>query len=225
MSIGYASQNNAKSAPSATSGSRYTCDGSTHCGTSLAEMDKRKYRSAVERYERAKAAADRVTKTLDLPELDTAWWTFILAAAGVYSQLEQGAKGSPKSAQWFAEVKAERKRDPMLQYLHQARNAEEHGDGGGRAHGIDAVAIKGATVNRDEDGKFVGINATVGVELNVKVIPTGIRLKPVCNFGVLYPVPSEHDGAVIAEPLSYNVMALGTEYLKKLLIAAESFIV
>jgi hypothetical protein len=185
-------------------------------------MDKRKLRSAAERFERAKDASESVNHTLDVKELDTAWWTFVLAAAGVYSQLEQGAKGHPASSKWFAEIKAERKSDPMLQYLHHARNAEEHGDGGGKAHGIDAVALKGATVDHDDEGNLIGIQATVGVELDVQLIPTGIRLKPVYDRGVVYAVPTEHAKVGIPEPLSYNVMALGAEYLRKLIVVAEA---
>lgn len=40
---------------------------------------------------------------------------------------EQGAKGNSKSVPWFGRKKGERKRDPLLSYLHHARNSSEHG--------------------------------------------------------------------------------------------------
>ncbi|MGQ3041455.1 MAG: hypothetical protein ACT6TH_14615 [Brevundimonas sp.] len=62
-------------------------------------------------------------------EFDDAWFVFLTAWKGVYTVLEQGAKGSPSSMQWFGGRKAERKRTPYLQYLFIARNDEEHGLG------------------------------------------------------------------------------------------------
>lgn len=56
---------------------------------------------------------------------ETAWTDFIFALASVYSKFEQGAKGISKSEAWYE--KALRKSDPVLRYLHYARNAEEHG--------------------------------------------------------------------------------------------------
>jgi len=82
-------------------------------------------------------AARRLTKMTELvksmssaakPEhLESAWEDFVIASGGFYSALEQGSKGCGKSAAWFGRKKHERNLDPLLQYLHQARNAEEHG--------------------------------------------------------------------------------------------------
>lgn len=55
------------------------------------------------------------------------WSAFLSAWKGIYTALEQGAKVSPQSRQWFGGKKAERIRDPLLQYLFEARNADEHG--------------------------------------------------------------------------------------------------
>lgn len=56
-----------------------------------------------------------------------AWYLFLVAAKNVLTTLEQGAKSSAQSRQWFGAKKQERKDDPLLQYLFQARNDEEHG--------------------------------------------------------------------------------------------------
>lgn len=60
-------------------------------------------------------------------DAESAWSDFLLAASGVYSKLEQGAKGYPKSEPWFGAEKNLRKTDPLLRYIHFARNADEHG--------------------------------------------------------------------------------------------------
>lgn len=60
-------------------------------------------------------------------EAESAWSDFLLAASGVYSKLEQGAKGYSKSEPWFGVEKRLRKTDPLLRYIHFARNSDEHG--------------------------------------------------------------------------------------------------
>ena len=60
-------------------------------------------------------------------DAESAWSDFLLAASGIYSKLEQGAKGYPASDPWFGKEKNLRKKDPLLRYIHFARNADEHG--------------------------------------------------------------------------------------------------
>lgn len=73
-----------------------------------------------------KALADlKSAKYFD--DAESAWSDFLLAAAGIYSKLEQGAKGYPKSLPWFGAEKHLRRTDPLLRYIHFARNADEHG--------------------------------------------------------------------------------------------------
>ena len=55
------------------------------------------------------------------------WYNFLIAAKGVYTVLEQGAKASPQSRQWFGGIKNTRRTDDLLQYLYQARDDDEHG--------------------------------------------------------------------------------------------------
>jgi hypothetical protein len=45
----------------------------------------------------------------------------------VFTKLEQGAKSHPKSQPWSGPVKHQRRTDALLQYIHQARNSDEHG--------------------------------------------------------------------------------------------------
>ena len=60
-------------------------------------------------------------------DFEAAWTDFLVSTNAIYTILEVGAKGSPQSRQWFGRKKIERRNDPLLQYLHQARNADEHG--------------------------------------------------------------------------------------------------
>lgn len=55
------------------------------------------------------------------------WSIFIVSINGVLSKLELGAKCCNGCATWFGRHKHERKIDPLLHYIHHARNSEEHG--------------------------------------------------------------------------------------------------
>ncbi len=84
--------------------------------------------------EQAKARLHKAEKSLAelkaaeyFDDAESAWSDFLLAASGIYSKLEQGSKGYPKSDPWFGAEKNLRKTDPLLRYIHFARNADEHG--------------------------------------------------------------------------------------------------
>jgi hypothetical protein len=66
-------------------------------------------------------------ETKDPAIIETLWENFLIAANGIYSKLERGAKTNGKSKAWYGRKKHERKNDPLLSYLHHARNAAEHG--------------------------------------------------------------------------------------------------
>src|SRR5688500_14927652 len=60
-------------------------------------------------------------------EIEAAWEDFVMASGTFYSTLEQGAKNNKKSFAWFGQKKHDRRADPLLKYIHFARNAEEYG--------------------------------------------------------------------------------------------------
>lgn len=88
-----------------------------------------------------KALAElRATEYFD--DAENAWSDFLLAASGVYSKLEQGAKGYSKSQPWFGREKNLRKTDPLLRYIHFARNADEHGIERVTEQSVDNIDLK-----------------------------------------------------------------------------------
>lgn len=79
------------------------------------------------RLSKAEKALEAFKAATDVATAEEAWTDFLVAAGTVYSKLEQGAKGYGKSEGWFGRKKKERKDDPLLRYLHYARNSNEHG--------------------------------------------------------------------------------------------------
>jgi len=140
-----------------------------------------------------------------LGQAEEAWSDFLIAASTIYSKLERGAKGFPKSEPWFGRRKKERKDDPLLRYLHFARNSDEHG--------IERVA---ATTNNNRDmlGRQMKFNERVPLKAQLcnsvhnepegpyfDVILAGPTLKPVRandrRFGDYCDPPETHFGKEI----------------------------
>lgn len=90
-------------------------------------MDKRALETSKVELSRADAALARLKAAQDLPSAESAWSDFLTSSHRIFSKLEQGAKGDAKTTAWFGIYKHARRIDPVLRYVHHARNADEHG--------------------------------------------------------------------------------------------------
>lgn len=90
-------------------------------------MDKRAIELSKLKLERAKCAASRLGGSTNIQQQKDAWSDFLMATSSIYSKLEQGAKVSGSSKGWFGRKKAERRNDPLLRYIHHARDVDHHG--------------------------------------------------------------------------------------------------
>lgn len=90
-------------------------------------MDANAFAKAKARLERMARSITDIEAATTYAEVADAWERFIFAASTFYSALQQGAKSNGAANAWFGRMKHERRIDPLLQYVHQARNAEEHG--------------------------------------------------------------------------------------------------
>lgn len=82
---------------------------------------------ASEHLELAKAAVPCLNLADGPKAYERAWSEFLTQSSRFYSKLEQGAKGCNKSTPWFGLKKHERKTDPLMSYIHHARDGDEHG--------------------------------------------------------------------------------------------------
>ena len=90
-------------------------------------MDPKAISKCKNRLRSAGRALDAIENAKSYDDLSDSWYFFISAWKGIYTILEQGAKISPQSRQWFGAKKKVRRNDPLLQYIYQARNDDEHG--------------------------------------------------------------------------------------------------
>src|SRR3546814_20065635 len=60
-------------------------------------------------------------------DFSDAWYILLHAAKGIYTMLEQGSKPTPQGRHWFGGKNQERKADPLLSYVNENSNDDEHG--------------------------------------------------------------------------------------------------
>lgn len=151
-------------------------------------------------------AGDKLPLTeSDFTNANTAWWQFLMAAGGIYSKLEQGAKVNAKSLGWFGRHKNLRKTDPLLQYIHQARNTEEHGlEGSSSFVGMRATKPgPGVSIYHKPSGEIdyivVPRSGKKGDQV-VQLVAPGLRLVPVIDgrSGKRFDPPTSHLGVALS---------------------------
>jgi hypothetical protein len=75
-------------------------------------MGRQAIDQAKSRLRKAKKAFEALKAADGYEPREEAWSGFLIAAPGIYSKLEQGAKSKGASAGWFGRKKKERKDDP-----------------------------------------------------------------------------------------------------------------
>lgn len=55
------------------------------------------------------------------------WTDFLIAATSIPHIIEKAAGATPQARQWYGGKRNEGRKDPLVLYMFQARNAEEHG--------------------------------------------------------------------------------------------------
>ncbi len=90
-------------------------------------MKKVALSKAADHLELAKAAAEKLDLASGPKAYSRAWSDFLSQSSRFYSKLEQGAKGCKTSEPWFGRKRHERRKDPLLSYIHHARDTDEHG--------------------------------------------------------------------------------------------------
>ncbi|WP_375209476.1 hypothetical protein [Hyphomonas jannaschiana] len=182
----------------------------------------------------ARTAIEQLPQCSSKDEFDQCWYTFLVAWKNVYTTLEQGSKSTAQDRQWFGAKKQERRSDPLLQYLFQARDSDEHGledivelepggifIGGGRP-GV--PQINHVRVNIDENGNSVIEAQSLNDQpLDIQWRPGKIVLSPVIGRGfVRHDPPAMHLGEAVRNRSPFGVASLGLNYLVALLDEANS---
>jgi hypothetical protein len=185
---------------------------------------------AYERLERASAAAVHLAD-VDRPlgQLSIDWSNFVMAANTVYTKLEQGSKGNKTSEYWYGTKKHARKKDPLLRYLHAARNSDEHSLELVSGFGVSGRSFhKGVTVAVDESRRNIKIDFqdSPKPEPGAKVAELRIAFYPQTvtdqRFSDRFDPPTSHLGQLIADQTAPGIAALALDYLEKMISEARA---
>jgi hypothetical protein len=184
--------------------------------------------------EQAKARLQKAEKALSdlksseyFDDAESAWSDFLLASSGIYSKLEQGAKGYPKSEPWFGTEKNLRKTDPLLRYIHFARNADEHGIERVTDRSMDNLNLK---FNERHARKIQRLNQEtmepIGDLIDVVIAGPTIKLVRIYDrrFGDFADPPTMHLGKPVPFGQSFplDVGEVAIEYLRSMIERAET---
>ena len=141
-----------------------------------------------------------------------------------FTKLEQGAKVSSKSKSWWIKQLHQRQTDPLLRYLWQARNADEH-----TLQQINQLQPASAKVVEPKQEDAAALERAMEKETRpwvplglVEWTPEHVALLRVTNRGVRYDPPKEHVGKPITNSSPAHIGGLALTYLEAMLKEAES---
>lgn len=189
-------------------------------------VEKAKKRLALARQHLAAIQAAR-----SYPEFEDAWYQFLVAANSADAILEATSRKDNISQPWFGGKIRQRKKDPLLNYMHQARNSDEHGIESVTEHvpssiGINAIGgalhIRHLTVT--ENGIIGDFDTSNGGAPVITHTPAHARLITVKNekFSDSFDPPTEHLGQQLSDASPYAVATLWLAYLEDLTTESEA---
>ena len=196
-------------------------------------MNSKAIKQAEQRLRKAEVAFERLCSTDDADLTKDAWSDFLTAAGTIYGKLAEGSRSNGSSQSWFGRMKNERKSDPLLAYIHHARNCDEHGieevTGTWVEHKFVTVGQSVLTgIGVPEGGT---ISDVVGILPDGRRVPIdtirtrAVRLVPVTDSKYLdtYEVPLSHLGEQLPHPLiPAYVAGLMLQYLQRLIADAQT---
>ncbi|MEO3998551.1 hypothetical protein [Mesorhizobium sp. CAU 1732] len=191
-----------------------------------------------DRLSKAKQALQHCRSARNFADFASHWSSFLIHTGSIINAVEAGSKQTPQGRQWHGGIKREGRKDPLLRYFFQARNAEEHAldpttehqqPGIGIGAGGESIYIKEFTPDqaffqnpekaiqgriwRTADGKPPTIVHT----------PGGPQLLTVKDdrYGEAFPPPTEHMGKPLAKTDPVYVAERYIEYLEQLVQKAS----
>lgn len=177
----------------------------------------------------ARRAADFLKTATDIEEATRAWKTLLIEGHRVFSKLSAGANGYGRTVPWIGGLKRDRKKDELLRYMHQARNADEHG-------------IAEVVIDAPPTFSIFPIDPTIPAYIsymrhdgnsiaycegakNAGIVQTCRRLEliAVVNGGVTYQPPRSHQGEPWVELAPARVAAAFMVYIDASLFVAAVY--
>ena len=166
---------------------------------------------------RAQDALSVLGTARDVNSLEASWVNVLRYLERFWNKANAEMKRHPKWQGWpeRGHIERERKKDPLLSYVHNARGAEEHGIAEIADKKLGSLGINPAFGNSLYIEKLTIRQGQISElqspqPIRIDVTPATFTLRPVENRGAIYPVPSTHAGKALAgvDPLSIATAAV-----------------
>ena len=199
-------------------------------------MDFQHFQRALEELRSCEEKCHAIAATSDLHVANRLWSEFLVSHQRWFTRMKQALQNG-SSAAWFGKLKARRKSDVLLKYLHAARHADEHGVERVAAPNPGSILIGGGEGFRYyknirfKGGQLVELSVYPSTPLpNITFIEKHLKLKRVQNSGVEYDPPispefGEAYSAIRAARECLELMKIASneadEFFKKLKVRGE----
>jgi hypothetical protein len=172
----------------------------------------------------------RNAKTVD--ELAILWEEFLAEQHRVYIRLKKATEQIKGGKSWFEAIEVAQRSDELLQYVFQARGANEHGienitakeDGGWRLKpkSGNSIHVKHMEVRGSPEGTSILMDHETGNQVIVEFFPAQVRLIPVDSRGATYNPPTQHLGSPILDATPIMIAELAIAFLESKIREAET---
>ncbi|MET0004370.1 MAG: hypothetical protein ABW087_12185 [Candidatus Thiodiazotropha sp.] len=181
----------------------------------------------------AKKAIESMKSTRDFSEFQECWENFLFRIERAWEFTERTLKTKNGFQQWHTPYTDLRKKDPLLVFLRQARNAEMHSvsptvtkplkmavvDKSGRGFQLNSISSKleNGTITIDLD------SPDILLDLDAKVVPTDPEVVRFKNRGKWYNPPWHHLRERIRDLHPVALAELGLKFYRAYVYEAEAW--
>jgi hypothetical protein len=178
------------------------------------------FRRTKEELDAARLAVDAIVTRPPVPEMRRAWQEFIdrLEKAWNKFKLECDQVNNRAALDAASDL---RKTDPLLQYLKQARHADQHTLQPSTMYGVgvEICLPPGAEVHLDF---LKGTASAKGGDVMLRTAKPVYCLLPVTNRGVTFQPPTEHLGRPLTDATPAAVARLALEFYEALVAGSQT---
>ncbi len=174
---------------------------------------------------KAKKCISRMKSAKSFEDYDEAWEDFLSRIENIFKKVQSAC--SAESAKFngaCSTFKHQKKTDPLLIYLTQARNAFHHGLGKLSEQIPESInylpTINGASFTYQKD-KFGNTKVSSNSPLLVFRIPSEIIALPCKNRGVTFDPPQIHLGKKLVSKSPIEIAELGLVYYENFILKIE----
>jgi hypothetical protein len=185
-----------------------------------AGVDKARKRLAL-----ARKHLEAARHALAFEAFEVEWYQLLVAANSADAIVESTANRDNADRPWYGYKVRQRKKDPLLRYMHQARNVDEHGIEAVTESTPARIEIWGDDIkihNLAIRGRMV--KGELGGNPTIKAMPSSVQLVTVRDdrYGDEFEPPREHLGKPLTDGSPLNVARLWLSYLEALVAEAET---